>query len=134
MPTSIAARRVRRSSGRRRLRRGEYPGHKIRKTTPCKVERLPSRSHDNAGVNVLRIVDAVDAKSEQAEELAPVFRKVGQFAERFGGEQRPSPQHFRLNLRRKLPVVDPNALGLVQFDVLAEAGAEQTIDLFDAAF
>ena len=53
------------------------------------------------------------AGAEQAKELAPVFFKVRQLAERFRGEQRPSARHFRLNFGRKLPVVDPKALRLV---------------------
>src|SRR5207344_1505235 len=95
---------------------------------------FPSGSRNDARVDVPRVVDAVDAKAEQAKELAPVFWKVCQFAERFCGEQRPSSRHFRLNFGRKLPVVESNALRLVNFDTPAKAGPEQAIDLFDAPF
>src|SRR5437016_3778168 len=112
-----------------------HPRNKISKTTPCKVGLVPrGGSRNDARVCVLRVIDAVDAKPEQAKELAPVLRKVGQFAERFRREQRPSPQHFGLDFGRKLPIVDPNALGLVYFDTPAKARPEQAIDLFDASF
>ena len=112
-------------------RRFSAPGRSRRDDDQPEAE-LPSR--DDAGIHVLRVVDAVDAESEQAKELALVFCEVGQFAERFGGKQRPASAHFRLNFGRELPVVDPDALRLVKFDTRAEARPEQAIDLLDAAF
>ena len=49
--------------------------------------------------------------------MAPVFGKVSQFAEGFRGEQRPSPRHLGLHLGRQLPVVDPEALRVVDFGI-----------------
>ena len=43
-------------------------------------------------------------------------------------------EHLRLNFGRKLPVVDSDALRLVNFDTRAKARPEQAIDLFDASF
>jgi hypothetical protein len=74
---------------------------------------------DDAGIHVLRVVDAFNAKSKQAEELAPVFCEVRQLGERFGGEQRPASAYFRLNFGREFPVVDPDALRLVKFNTRA---------------
>src|SRR3954447_4572815 len=122
--------------------------HKISKTTPCKVEIRPcgalfapteacrraDSARNDAGVDIPPIVDAVDAEAEQAQELALVFAKVSQLAERFGGEQRPAPRHFLLNLGRKLPVVEPQAHVLVDGSILAQSRAKQAIDLLDAAF
>jgi trans-2-enoyl-CoA reductase len=41
-------------------------------------------------------------------------------------------RHFRLDFGRQLPVIDPDALRLVERDFLAEARPEQTVDLLDA--
>jgi hypothetical protein len=66
-------------------------------TSPCGCISLHQRADRNIRVNVSRVIDAINAKAKELEELLPVAVKIRERFEIVGIDLLPNTRHFGLH-------------------------------------